>query len=154
MLNNIDPALDADVLHALGSMGHGDTIVVSDTNFPSDFIARQTSVGKVLRIDNVAAARAVKAILSVMPLDMPAHSSAGRMELMGAPDEIPSVQKEVQAELDLANGVVVPMYGIEHFAFYENAKRAYCVVTTGENCFYGCFLFTKGVVPMNDGEDR
>lgn len=133
-------------------MGHGDTLVVSDTNFPSDSVARHTSVGKVLRIDNVSAARAVRAILSVMPLDTPLQSSAGRMELMGAPGEIPPVQQEVQAEIDRANGVAVPMYGIERFAFYEEAKRAYCVVTTGETRFYGCFLFTKGVVPPNESE--
>ncbi len=31
MLKNIDPALNADVLHALRAMGHGDTLVISDT---------------------------------------------------------------------------------------------------------------------------
>lgn len=154
MLKNIDQALNADVLHALRSMGHGDTLVVSDTNFPSASIARHTSVGKTLQIDNVSAARAVKAILSVMPLDTPLQSSAGRMELMGAPHEIPAVQQEVQAEIDRVNGTVVPMYGIERFAFYEEAKRAYCVVTTGETRFYGCFLFTKGVVPPNEPDNQ
>ncbi|MBY5570247.1 fucose-binding protein [Rhizobium leguminosarum] len=143
MLKNIDPALNADVLHALRSMGHGDTVVVSDTNFPSDSIARQTVLGKLLRIDNVSAARAIEAILSVMPL----QPSAGRMEIMGAPDEIPPVQQEVQAAIDGAEGKPAPMYGIERFAFYEEAKKAYCVITTGENRFYGCFLFTKGVIP-------
>ncbi|GCA49979.1 L-fucose mutarotase [Sinorhizobium sp. KGO-5] len=147
MLKNIDPALNADVLHALRSMGHADTLVISDTNFPSDAIARQTQLGKLLRIDNVSAARAVKAILSVMPLDAPLQPSAGRMEIMGAPDEIPPVQREVQEEIDRAQGEPTPMYGIERFAFYEEAKKAYCVITTGEARFYGCFLFTKGVIP-------
>jgi L-fucose mutarotase len=147
MLKNIDPALNADVLHALRSMGHGDTIVVSDTNFPSDSIARQTRLGKLLRIDNVSAARAIRAILSVMPLDTPLQPSAGRMEIMGSPDEVPAVQREVQAEIDRAEGKPAPMYGIERFAFYEEAKKAYCVIATGETRFYGCFLFTKGVIP-------
>ena len=147
MLKNIDPALNADVLHALRSMGHGDTLVVSDTNFPSDAIARQTRLGKLLRIDNVSAARAIKAILSVMPLDTPLQPSAGRMEIMGAPNEIPPVQREVQVEIDAAEGKSATMYGIERFAFYEEAKKAYCVITTGETRFYGCFLFTKGVIP-------
>ena len=147
MLKNIDPALNADVLHALRSMGHGDTIVVSDTNFPSDSIARQTRLGKPLRIDNVSAARAIKAILSVMPLDTPLQPSAGRMEIMGSPDEVPAVQREVQAEIDRVEGQPAPMYGIERFAFYEEAKKAYCVIATGETRFYGCFLFTKGVIP-------
>lgn len=147
MLKNLDPALNADVLHALRSMGHGDTLVISDTNFPSDAIARQTTLGKLLRIDNVSAARAVKAVLSVLPLDTPLQPSAGRMEIMGAPTEIPGVQQEVQAEIDRAEGKPTPMYGIERFAFYEEAKKAYCVITTGETRFYGCFLFTKGVIP-------
>ncbi|OCP16204.1 RbsD/FucU family protein [Ensifer sp. LC163] len=147
MLKNLDPALNADVLHALRSMGHGDTLVISDTNFPSDAIARQTTLGKLLRIDNVSAARAVKAVLSVLPLDTPLQPSVGRMEIMGAPSEIPDVQQEVQAEIDRAEGKPAPMYGIERFAFYEEAKKAYCVITTGETRFYGCFVLTKGVIP-------
>ncbi|MRG58184.1 fucose-binding protein [Phyllobacterium sp. SYP-B3895] len=147
MLKNIDPALNADVLHALRSMGHADTLVISDTNFPSDAIARQTTLGKLLRIDNVSAARAIKAILSVMPLDTPIQPSVGRMEVMGAPGEVPPVQREVQAEVDAAEGKASPMYGIERFAFYEEAKKAYCVITTGETRFYGCFMLTKGVIP-------
>ena len=147
MLKNIDPALNADVLHAMRAMGHGDTLVIADTNFPSDSIARQTTLGKLLRIDNVSAARAFEAVLSVLPLDTPLQPSVGRMEVMGAPDELPEVQKEVQGAIDRAEGKPAPMYGIERFAFYEKAKQAYCVITTGETRFYGCFLVTKGVIP-------
>lgn len=147
MLKNIHPALNADVLHALRSMGHGDTLVVSDTNFPSDSVARQTVVGMPLSIDNLSAAQAIRAILSVLPLDTPLQNSAGRMEVMGAPNDIPDVQREVQAEVDRAEGKASPMYGIERFAFYDLAKKAYCVISTGETRFYGCFLFTKGVIP-------
>ena len=146
MLKNLDPALNADVLHALRSMGHGDTLVVSDTNFPSDSVARRTVLGKLLRIDNVSSARAVEAILSVLPLDTPLQPSVGRMEVMGAPDEVPAVQVEVQAEIDRAEGRPAPMYGIERFAFYEAARKAYCVIVTGETRFYGCFLLTKGAL--------
>ncbi|MFB2551907.1 RbsD/FucU family protein [Ensifer soli] len=147
MLKNIDPALNADVLHALRAMGHGDRLVIADTNFPSDSIARQTVLGRLLRIDNVSAARAFNAVLSVFPLDTPLQPSVGRMEIMGAPEEIPDVQREVQAEIDAAEGAPAPMYGIERFAFYEEAKKAYAVITTGENRFYGCFILTKGVIP-------
>ena len=69
MLKNIDPILNADVLYALRSMGHGDDLILTDTNFPSNSVARQTVLGDLLRIDSVSAARAAKAILSVMPLD-------------------------------------------------------------------------------------
>ncbi|WP_272937031.1 RbsD/FucU family protein, partial [Agrobacterium pusense] len=96
---------------------------------------------------NVSAARAMKAILSVLPLDTPLQPSVGRMEVMGAPDQLEPVQAEVQKEIDAAEGKSAPMYGIERFAFYEKAKQANCVVTTGETRFYGCFLLTKGVIP-------
>ena len=147
MLKNIHPALSADVLHALRSMGHGDTLVVSDTNFPTDSVGRQTVIGRPLTMANLSAPQAIAAILSVLPLDTPLQNSAGRMEVMGAPDEQPDVQRDVQAEIDCAEGKPCPMYGIERFAFYDLAKKAYCVISTGETRFYGCFLFTKGVIP-------
>ena len=40
MLKNLDPLLNADVLYALRSMGHGDTLALVDTNFPADSVAR------------------------------------------------------------------------------------------------------------------
>ncbi len=147
MLKNLDPALNADILYALKSMGHGDTLVLADANFPSDSIARQTVLGKVIRMDNISAPRAMQAILSVLPLDTPLQPSVGRMEVIGQPDTIPEIQKEIQAEIDAAEGKPAPMYAIERHAFYEIAKKAYCVVATGELRFYGCFILTKGVIP-------
>jgi L-fucose mutarotase len=146
MLKSIDPMLNADVLHALRGMGHGDDLVLCDTNFPADSIARRTVIGKLLRIDNVPAARAARAILSVLPLDSFVDKPALRMEVVGAPAEVPAVQTEVQAEIDATEGRPVPMGSIERFAFYELARRSYCVVQTGERRFYGCFIFKKGVI--------
>ena len=146
MLINIDPILNADVLYALRSMGHGDEVVICDTNFPADSVARQTMFGELLRIDNVSAARAVKAILSVLPLDTFIDKPAERMEVVGNPSEMPVVQAEVEAEVARVGGPV-PMGSIERFAFYERAKKAYCVIATGETRFYGCFILTKGVIP-------
>lgn len=147
MLKNLDHLLNADVLQALRAMGHGDDVVVCDTNFPADSVARQTVLGKLLKIDNVTAARATRAILSVMPLDTFVDKPAGRMEIVGKPNEIPPVQQEVQAEIDKAEGKSWPMGSIERFAFYDLAKKAYCVIQTGETRFYGCFVFKKGVIP-------
>jgi L-fucose mutarotase len=146
MLKSIDPLLNADVLYALRAMGHGDDLVVADTNFPSDSVARQTVLGDLLRID-ASAARAVKAILSVMPLDAFVPSPALRMEVVDKPNEIPPVQAEVQKEIDAAEGRSWPMGSIERFAFYDLARKAYCVIQTGERRFYGCFVFKKGVIP-------
>ena len=147
MLKSIDPVLNADVLYALRSMGHGDDLIICDTNFPADSVARQTVLGDLVRIDNVTAGRAARAILSVMPLDSFVEAPARRMEIVGNPDEVPPVQAEVQSEVDAAEGRSWPMASIERFAFYELAKQSYCVIQTGERRFYGCFAFKKGVVP-------
>ena len=146
MLKGINPLLNADVLQALRAMGHGDDLIIADTNFPSDSVARQTVLGRLLRID-APAAEVVKAVLSLYPLDTFVDDAAARMEIVGKPDEIPSVQKEVQREIDAAEGKSWPMLPVERYAFYERAKQAYCVIQTGERRFYGCFAFRKGVVP-------
>lgn len=147
MLKGIDPVLNADVLHALKSMGHGDDLIIADMNFPSDSIARQTVYGKLLKLENVTAGRAAEAILSLMPLDSFVPHPALRMEIVGKPDEVPPVQQEVQAAIDHAEGKPAPMGSIERFAFYEAAKKSYVVIQTGERRFYGCFVFKKGVLP-------
>lgn len=147
MLKGIDNRLNADVLYALRAMGHGDTLVIADTNFPADSIARQTVLGEVLRMENLTCGQAVEAVLSVLPLDTFVDDFAGRMEVVGAPDRIEPVQAEVQVAIDAAEGRSRPMISIERFDFYERAKGAYAVIQTGERRFYGCFLFRKGVIP-------
>ena len=147
MLKKLDPLLNADVLYALRAMGHGDELIICDTNFPADSVARETVLGDLLRIDNVSAARAVRAVLSVMPLDTFVDDAAMRMEIVGNAKEIPPVQQEVQKEVDRAEGRSWPLGSIERMAFYERAKKAYCVVQSGEPRFYGCFVFKKGVIP-------
>jgi L-fucose mutarotase len=146
MLKSIDPILNADVLYALRAMGHGDDLILADTNFPSDSVARQTVLGKLLRLD-CDAGRAAKAILSVLPLDSFVEYPALRMEVVGKPKEVPPVQADVQKEIDAAEGKSMPMGSIERFAFYDLARKAYCVIQTGERRFYGCFVFKKGVIP-------
>ena len=146
MLKGINPLLNADVLQALRAMGHGDDLIICDTNFPADSVARQTELGYLLRID-APAAEVVKAVLSLYPLDTFVDDAAARMEIVGKPDEIPPVQTEVQKEIDKAEGKAWPMISVERYAFYERAKKAYCVIQTGERRFYGCFAFRKGVVP-------
>lgn len=150
MLKNLDPLLNADVLQALRAMGHGDELVVCDANFPADSVARATVLGKLLRIDGADAPRAVRAILSVLPLDTFVEAPAMRMEVVGEPDTIPAVQREAQAEVDAAEGRAVPFAPIERHAFYARARKAYCVIATGETRGYGCFVFTKGVLLAPD----
>lgn len=149
MLKGLDPRLNAEVLYVLRAMGHGDAIVIADTNFPSDAVARETVHGELLRMDNLIAAEAARSILSVMPLDTFVDDFAGRMEIVGDAATIPPVQEEVQAVIDQAEGAHRPMISIERFDFYDRAKQSYAVIQTGERRFYGCFILRKGVIAPN-----
>ena len=68
MLKAIDPLLNADVLYALRAMGHGDRLVICDTNFPADSIARQADsagggvIGVNDRVVGIAATQTVTSI--------------------------------------------------------------------------------------------
>ena len=146
MLKGIDNRLNADVLGCLRAMGHGDVLIIADTNFPAESVARATVTGKLLRMENLTAAQAVQAVLSVMPLDTFVDDFAGRMEIVGDAVTIPPVQAEVQAEIDAAEGRHRPMVSVERFAFYDLARNAFAVIQTGERRFFGCFMLRKGVI--------
>jgi L-fucose mutarotase len=139
MLKGIDSKLNADVLHCLRSMGHGDALVICDTNFPAESVARHTGLGTLLRMENLTCGEAISSILSVLPLDT-------FVEVVGAPDELPATQQEVQDQINLAEGKPRPMISVERFAFYDLARKCYAVIQTGERRFYGCFILRKGVV--------
>lgn len=144
MLIGINSLLNADVLYTLRAMGHGDDLIIADTNFPSDSVARETVLGEILRIDASAPA-VVQAVLSVYPLDTFVDDSAARMEVVGEPNTMLPVMQEVQREISDAGGPK-EMMSIERYAFYNRAKKAYAVIQTGERRFYGCFAFRKGVI--------
>ena len=144
LLKGISPFLNPDVLRALAAMGHGDVLILSDVNFPADSIARQTTLGRLLSIDNIRAADAAAAVLSLFPLDQYGEGAAGYME--GKPGNQLPVHREVQKAVDAAEGKPWPMTGIERFAFYDTAKAAYAVIRTGEGRAYGNFAFRKGVI--------
>lgn len=145
MLKGIDHRLNADVLYALRAMGHGDMLILADTNFPAASIAAETVHGELLRMENIGVGEAAEAILSVLPLDTFVEDFAGRMEVVGEPDTVPPPQREVQ-EVIAGAGEARAMVPIERFAFYDLAREAYAVIQTGERRFYGCIMLRKGVV--------
>jgi len=141
MLKGLDPLLNADLLHVLRSMGHGDDLVIADANFPAATMGR-----RVVRLDGASSPRALEAVLSVMPLDDFVDEPCARIEVVGDPDAVPEVCAEFQAIIDRAEGGRFRLAKIERFAFYERARQAFAVVQTGETRLYGCVLLKMGVI--------
>jgi L-fucose mutarotase len=143
MLKNLDPLLGPQLLHVLAAMGHGDELVVADGNFPAASLAR-----RLVRLDGIDAPRALRAILSVLPLDTFTPTPAAVMAVVGDPGSVPPPVRDFQAIVDAAAGRPVRLEPLERFAFYERARAAFAVVATGESRPYGNILVVKGVVTV------
>lgn len=138
MLNNIDKILTGDILKFLCDMGHGDELVIADANFPAETCAK-----RLVRLPGIDGVRAAKAIMTVFPLDTYTDDPAIVMALTKSDKdkgmERPAIWDSYQNE-------VGHLIEIERFAFYERAKKAYCVIQTGEERQYGNLILVKGVV--------
>jgi len=62
MLKGIDPALSAELLFVLMSMGQGDGIVECDVNHPSATIAREFTYGELVSLTGCDIPRATPVI--------------------------------------------------------------------------------------------
>lgn len=141
MLHNIDPILCPDLLHALRAMGHGDTIVLADANFPA------TSTGpRCIRADGVDASQMLRAVLSVMPLDTYVDAPAQSMAVVGNPEDVPDAVQDFQSIIDSAADAPARITPVERYAFYDLAAKAFVIVQTGERRLYGNLILTKGVI--------
>jgi len=146
MLKGISPVLGAEALWVLAAMGHGDDLALVDRNFPAAEVAARTVTGRLVRLDGVDATAAARAIFRLLPIDDFVDDPIRRMEVVGEPDTMLEVHREVLAEARAAEGRDVPLASIERHAFYAAARQAFAVIQTTESQPYGCFLIRKGVV--------
>ena len=148
MLKGIPSVLSPDMLKVLAEMGHGDTLVVGDMHYP----AASTAKNILLRADGIGSVQLLDAILQVFPLDPQVDKPFLMMEIQAcdADKEFP-IQEEyfkLAAKYD-PRGREAAGY-LERFAFYEEAKKAYAVIASGELSFYGCTILKKGLVMPED----
>jgi L-fucose mutarotase len=146
MLKNISSVISPDLLWCLAAMGHADKLVLVDRNFPAVDVARQTSSGKLIELPGLDIPHATTAILSLMPLDDFVKAPVARMKVVGNPKTILPMQAEVLDIARRSEGRKIEMEALERFAFYEAAKKGFCVVRTSEFRPYGCFIFQMGVI--------
>ncbi|HAS72672.1 MAG TPA: fucose isomerase [Clostridiales bacterium UBA8960] len=132
MLIGIPKILSPDLLKILCEMGHGDTLVIADGNFPAASCAK-----RLVRLDGHGAIEVLKAIMEVMPLDEAPDKRIGVMSTGN--DFVPEIWKRFESYAD-------GLYEVERFAFYEKAKDAYCIIATSESALFANAILTKGVI--------
>ncbi len=141
MLKGLDPILGPELLSTLREMGHGDDIVIVDTNYPA-----ASSGLPVIRLDGIPAPRILDAVLSVMPLDDFVPEAAWRMQVVGDPAAEMPIFDEFRAVIAAREGSRFGLASLERFAFYEKARNAYAIVVSGERRLYGNIILKKGIV--------
>ena len=144
MLKNIPAILSPELLKVLCEMGHSDRIVLADGNFPAESMGKNAIV---IRCDGHGVPELLDAILKVFPLDTYVPQPVSLMEVMpGDTVETPiwDTYKEIIAKHDSRGADTVG--NIERFAFYEEAKKAYAIIATGETALYANVMLQKGVV--------
>ncbi len=147
MLNNVPKILSPELLKVLCEMGHSDVIVLGDGNFPADRFAREGNC-KLVRCDGHGVPELLDAILTMMPLDTyvehPVHLMETAPQDKDLKIEVWDEYKEIIARHDARGEKAIGYY--ERFEFYEQAKKSYCIVQTGEGAIYANIAIQKGVI--------
>ncbi|CEN24479.1 RbsD/FucU family protein [Paraclostridium sordellii] len=144
MLKNIPQILSPQLLKVLCEMGHSDQIVISDGNFPAESMGKDSIV---IRCDGHGVPELLDAILTVFPLDTYVDKPVSLMEVMpGDNVETPiwDTYKEIIQKHDNRGEETIGT--IERFKFYDEAKKAYAIIATGEKALYANVILQKGVV--------
>ena len=141
MLKGIPPILSPELLKIMMEMGHGDTIVIADGNFPGAAIAQ-----RLIRLDGHGVPEILDAVLQLIPLDQYVSQPAALMEVVPGDDVRPTIWEDYRALLAKHGEDPQAVEMMERFAFYERAKKAYAIVATGETAIYANVLLKKGVV--------
>ena len=142
MLKGIPSILTPELLKILMEMGHGDTIVIGDGNFPAASIAKG---GKLVRLDGHGVPEILDAILQFYPLDPYVETPVSLMEVVpGDPVETPIWDEYAKIVEKHEPGTKIGH--IERFQFYEEAKKCYAIIATGETALYANIILQKGVV--------
>ena len=147
MLKNIPSILSPELLAVLDTMGHGDRICIGDGNFPGASMAKPNDC-VFIRADGHGVNELLDAILQLIPLDQYVETPVMRMEKMDCDKDlvIPvwDDYKKTVAKYDERGEKAIGAY--ERFEFYEQAKKCYCILQTGETAVYANLILQKGVV--------
>ncbi|XP_053548144.1 fucose mutarotase [Bombina bombina] len=150
VLKGIPSVLSPELLYVLARMGHGDEIVLADANFPA--CSTHRAGPELIRADGLGIPKLLEAILQLFPLDTYVTSAVTVMDLVESDKEKglkTPVWEEYKQRLTKV-GYNVPLHKVERFAFYEQAKKAFAVVATGETALYGNLILKKGVIGPSD----
>lgn len=142
MLKGIPDIISPELLKILDEMGHGDDLVIGDSNYPAASNAKH-----LVRLDGHCVEDVLDAILSLFPLDIYVDKPVTLMQVAPGDKTVPVIQDDIKRIVKKWDERGENAVGyMERFAFYERARTAYAIVATSERKLYGCLILKKGVI--------
>ena len=150
MLKGISKVLTGDILKALSDMGHGDVLVLADSNFPGESLSKYTSYSKLIRVPGITVSELYEAINDLFPIDVDYSSKPIMVMDLTESDKKKHMKKPVAwkdyEKILHKNYPNTNLSLIERNEFYELSKKSYVIIQTGENRQYGNLMMVKGCV--------
>lgn len=147
MLLGVPKLISPEILSVLCEMGHSDVIVIGDANFPGKRFAVEGNC-KFLRADGISGTELLDAILSVIPCDEYLEHPVKLMQTMecdcGLSIPIWDEYKKIVAKHDARGAQAIGF--LDRFDFYDEAKKSYCIIQSGEEAIYANVIIQKGVI--------
>lgn len=148
MLKNIPACITPELMKVLMEMGHGDEIILADANFPALTIATNSNA-RFLRLNSVKIPELLDAVLKFFPLDSMVDKPAALMERTPDMTEMPPNWPHYLESVKKAAPAIQTMEDfeyIERFSFYDRAKNAFAIVTTGDISRHANILLKKDLL--------
>lgn len=140
MLKGIHPLLRGELLMHVDRLGHGDTCLIADANFPAHRLSES-----VIEIPSADSPDVLHALLTVFPLDT--YEGPALILMSSEGDTVAGPQ--AADPMREAFGDVAPNEPVATLArkdFYDSAATARFIIRTGELRPYGNVILRKGVV--------
>ena len=142
MLRSIPQIISPELMKILMEMGHSDTIVLADANYPAASGAK-----RLIRLEGVQVTDLLNAVTPYFPLDNFVDNPVTLMEPRSE-EPTPEIWEEFRTVLKTNDfeDAFTDFHLLERQAFYACGKNAYAIVQTATTARYANIILQKGVV--------
>jgi len=141
MLRGIPTIISPELMKMMMLMGHGDELLLADTNFPSCSHAK-----KIIMANGNNIPELLDAILKFFPLDKYVKNPVVLMKAIPEDNIKHTIWETYKEIIKKYDESAINFEYMERFDFYERAKKAFCVVATSEKTLYANIILKKGII--------
>ena len=141
MLKGISPIISSELLKILADMGHGDELVIADSNFPASSHAK-----RLAHAEGSGGVELLDAILRLFQLDTFVERPVALMTVVPGDDYRPSVWAAYRRVIRKHEPRFRSFEKLSRSDFYDRARSSFAIVASGEISRYANLIIKKGVI--------